>query len=201
MPLMRDRAVARLSTVPLPIVVAVLVLGAVLGDVHTVLVQRMARGGPAPEQWIARLTVMQYYALIPLGLLALWARRRSAQGRLGAVAAALLVAAAAGHLVITVAAVVHGGVMGRGDLPSLVMALEVTVLGLYLGVLLAGIALLRDRAVPRAVGALVLLGLVVSFVAPFALTVAWLLLGAVLLRSPRRQAATGRDSATAAEAV
>lgn len=201
MSLLLDRAVARLSTVPLPIVVAVLVVGAVLADVHTLLVQRMARGGPEPEQWVARLTVMQYYALIPLALLALWARRRPAQGRLGTVAAALLVTAIAGHLAITVAAVVHGGLLGRGDLPGLVMMLEVTVLGLYLGVLLEGTALLRDRAVPRAVGALVLLGLVVSFIAPFALTVAWLLLGAVLLGSSRRQAVAARDSAAAAEAV
>jgi hypothetical protein len=201
MSLLLDRAVARLSTVPLPIVVAVLVVGAVLGDVHTLLVQRMARGGPEPEQWVARLTVMQYYALIPLALLALWARRRPAQGRLGTVAAALLVTAIAGHLAITVAAVVHGGLLGRGDLPGLVMMLEVTVLGLYLGVMLEGIALLRDRAVPRAAGALVLLGLVVSFIAPFALTVAWLLLGAVLLGSSRRQAVAARDSAAAAGAV
>lgn len=201
MSLLLDRAVARLSTVPLPIVVAVLAVGAVLADVHTLLVQRMARGGPEPEQWVARLTVMQYYALIPLALLALWARRRPAQGRLGTVAAALLVTAVAGHLAITVAAVVHGGLLGRGDLPGLVMMLEVTVLGLYLGVLLEGIALLRDRAVPRAVGALVLLGLVVSFLAPFALTVAWLLLGGVLLGSSRRQAVAARDSATPAGAV
>ena len=201
MSLLLDRAVARLSAVPLPIVVAVLVVGAVLADVHTLLVQRMVRGGPEPEQWVARLTVMQYYALIPLALLALWARRRPAQGRLGTVAAALLVTAIAGHLAITVAAVVHGGLLGRGDLPGLVMMLEVTVLGLYLGVLLEGIALLRGRAVPRAVGALVLLGLVVSFIAPFALTVAWLLLGAVLLGSSRRQAVSARDSAAAAGAV
>jgi hypothetical protein len=196
-----ERAVARLSTVPLPIVVAVLVVGAVLGDVHTLLVQRIVRGGPEPEQWVARLTVMQYYALIPLAVLALWARRRTAQGRLGTVAAALLVTSAAGHLAITAAAVVHGGLLGRGDLPRAVMVLEVTVLGLYLGVLLAGIALLRDRAVPRAVGALVLLGLVVSFVTPFALTVAWLLLGVFLLGSSRHRAGAARDSAAAAGAV
>lgn len=196
-----DRAVARLSTVPLPIVVAVLVLGAVLADVHTVLVQRLVEGEPEPEQWSSRLTVMQYYALIPLALLALWARRRSAQGRLGAVAAALLVLPLVGHLVITAASVVHGGLLGRGDLSSLLMALEITVLGLYLGVLLEGVALLRDRALPRAVGALVLVGLVVAFVAPFALTLAWVLLGAVLLRSERRYATAARDSAATAGAL
>jgi hypothetical protein len=160
MSLLLGRAVARLSTVPLPLVVAMLVTGAVLADVHALLVQRLARGGPEPEQWVARLTVMQYYALIPLALLASWARRRPAQGRLGTVAAGLLVTAIAGHLAITVAAVVHGGLLGRGDLPGLVMMLEVTVLGLYLGVLLEGIALLRDRVFPRALGALVLLELV-----------------------------------------
>jgi hypothetical protein len=196
-----DRAAARLSTVPLYVVLAVLVLGAVLADVHTLMVQRMARGGPEPEQWVARLTVMQYYALIPLALLALWARRRPNQGRLGTVAAVLLVTAMAGHLAITVAAVVHGGLLGRGDLPGLVMMLEVTVLGLYLGVLLEGIALLRDRAVPRAVGALVLFGLVVSFLAPFALTAAWLLLAVVLLGWSRHRAGATRDSAAAAGAV
>ena len=210
-----SRLVARCAAAPVALVAAALVLGAVLADVHTLWVARMydpSTGQPTgeePAQWATRLTVLQYYAIIPLGLIALWARRRTAQGRLGRIAAVLLAAALLGHLVITGAACVWGGLLGRGDLGTVMTALEVTVLGLYLGVLLEGVALLRDRELPRAVGALVLLGLVVSFLAPFALTVAWALLAAVLLRtaalrpsvvSPSDRLAPTSDSGTVAEA-
>ena len=90
--------------------------------------------------------------------------------------------------------------LGRGDLPPFMRVFELFTLTFYAGTGVLAVAYLRDRGAPPAVGALLLLGLVGSSVVPGALTVLFLLLAVVVLRTgldrsdpadDRQRAATG----------
>ncbi len=95
-----------LARIPIPVVATLLVLGGALIPVHEALVVRTHSAGQEEwPQWVARLTVMWYWAFLPLAGLALWARRRAVQGRLGhAVAWLNLVGGPAQYLLVTAGA-------------------------------------------------------------------------------------------------
>ena len=178
-----------LARLPVPVVAALLVVGGALIPVHDALVVHMHQPGSEEwPQWLGRLTVQWYWAFLPLAVLALWARRRHQQGRLGRVGAWLdLVGGPAQYLVVTAGAVTYG-LAGRGDLPPGFMAVEWLGYLIMPGIVLAGVAMLRDRGLPRWQGALVVL------LAP----AAWLPFGALAVGSVLAAllVSTGRDRAT-----
>jgi hypothetical protein len=147
-----------LARIPVPVVAALLVLSGVLIQVHETLLARVrATGAPEPEQWIAYLTIKWYWAFIPLAVLALWAPRRAQQGALGRVGAWLnMVGGPLQYGFLLVATLVWGLVLGRGDLPLAVMSVEFLAYLITPGAVVAGIAMARDRAVPRWQGPLVI---------------------------------------------
>ena len=76
-----------LARIPIPVVAVLLVVGGALIPLHEALVVRMHTAGQEWPQWVARLTIMWYWAFLPTAVLALWARRRHLHGRLGHVGA------------------------------------------------------------------------------------------------------------------
>jgi hypothetical protein len=139
--------IERLARVPLTAVGLLIAVCGVLAGVHVLLVQHIHEtGGEEWPQWVARWTIESYWGLLPLAFLALWARRRHGQGWLGCVGAALMAFGPVAALLIAVAALVWGGILGRGDLPTSVMSLELLFYVMMLGVLVAG--LLGDFVVP-----------------------------------------------------
>jgi hypothetical protein len=160
------------ARIPVPVVAAMLVVGGALIPVHEALVVRTHSTGQEEwPQWVARLTIMWYWALLPMAALALWARRRAQHGRLGRIGAWLnLVGGPALYVVITAGALVQG-VRGRQDLPTGFMAIEWLSYLIMPGMLLAGIAMFRDSGLPRWQGPL----LVATAVA------AWLPFGGLLV--------------------
>ena len=77
-----------LARIPIPVVAVLLVVGGALIPLHEALVVRMHSAGQEEwPQWVARLTIMWYWAFLPTAVLALWARRRHLHGRLGRVGA------------------------------------------------------------------------------------------------------------------
>jgi hypothetical protein len=145
------------ARIPVPLVAAMLIVGGALIPVHEAVVDRMhAAGSTEWPQWVGRLTVQWYWALLPMAGIALWARRRAVHGRLGRVGAWLnLVGGPAVYLVITAGALVQG-VRGRGDLPTGFMAIEWLAYLIMPGLLLAGIAMFRDLGLPRWQGPLLI---------------------------------------------
>lgn len=179
-----SRLVKALARVPLPIVVGLLLLGAVLASLQQVwIADVMARGGPEPEQWAAALTVKQANVLIPVGLIALWARRRGVQGRLGAVAAAMMAVLPVLHIFLTVSALVWGVILGRGDMEYPFMHIEWLMLVAFFGVVLASIAWMLDRGASRWVGPLIIVGFAMNYVTPWGMTIVYALLSIVVLRT------------------
>jgi hypothetical protein len=128
----------------------------------------------------------------------MWARRREAHGRIGRVGAWLnLVGGPVTYAVVTAGALVQGA-LGRGDLPRGFMAVEWLAYLLMPGLVLAGIAMLRDPALPRWQGALVV-ALPVAAWLPFGALVVGAVLGTLLvIRHRWRPAAV--DSPVAATA-
>jgi hypothetical protein len=184
-----QRWVDRLAHVPSLVIGGLLVLGAVLADTHESLVRYWHGNGlPEWEQWVGRLTVQSYWILLPLALLALWSRHRRAMGRLGRLSAALLLPGPVVHVALAVAAVVWGGLLGRGDLPAAVMAAEFLGVLTYLGIIGTGVALLRTRDVPRTYGALVLVGFVGGFFLAWIMSGAFALLAVLVVRHGRAPA-------------
>ena len=187
-----SRLVGALARSPLPIVVALLLLGAVLASLQQVWIDHvMSTGAPEPQQWVAQLTVKQANVLIPVALIALWARRRGVQTRLGAVAAAMVAVLPMLHLFLTVAALVWGGILGRGDLEYPFMHIEWLMLVAFLGLLLGGIAWMLDPGASRWIGPLIIVGFVMNYVTPWGMTIVYAALGVVILRTRllRRRAA------------
>jgi len=178
-----------LARIPIPVVAALLVVGGALIPIHELAIQHMHRtGGAEWPQWLGRLTVQWYWAFLPLAALALWARRRSVQGRTGRAGAWLnLVGGPAQYLVVTAGALVQG-LLGRGDLPTGFMALEWLGYLIMPGILLAGIAMLRDAGLPRWQGALVLVLAPASWL-PFGGLVVGTVLAALLGAEDRRRLA------------
>jgi hypothetical protein len=100
----------RLARVPLQAVGGAITLGAVLMAAQYALIDYVhSTGRPEPEQWIGGLTVKWYFVLIPMSFIALWARRRDREGVLGRVGAIMLMSGPLMHIVVTVSAIVWGG--------------------------------------------------------------------------------------------
>lgn len=144
-----------LARIPTIVVAGLLVVGGALIPLHDWVRLNLWDEGEWP-QWLGRSTLMWYWAFLPLAVLALWARRRDAQGRLGRVAAWLnWIGGPAQYGVLLVAAVGWGLLLGRGDLPTGFMVVELLSFLIMPGMFLAGIAMLRDRGLPKWQGALV----------------------------------------------
>lgn len=114
------------ARIPLPVVAALFVVGGALMPLHDWAIAHVrASGAEEWPQWVARLTVMWYWAFLPMAALALWARRRTEQGTRGRVGAWLnIVGGPAQYGLVTVGALVWGLLLGRGDLPVAVMVIE-----------------------------------------------------------------------------
>jgi len=151
------------ARIPVPAVAALLVVGGALMPLHDLAIAHVrATGAEEWPQWVARLTVMWYWAFLPMAALALWARRRNEQGRLGRFGAWLnLVGGPAQYAVVTMAALVWQVLLGHGDLPVAFMVIEPLGYLVVPGIAAAGIAMLRDRGTARWQGAL-LVGLAVA---------------------------------------
>ncbi|WP_345752900.1 hypothetical protein [Microbacterium rhizophilus] len=182
-----------LARLPLPIVALLLVLGAVLFDIQTMVILSLAAtGAEEPPQWLARTTIMMGNLFIPVAVLSLWARRAAAQRRLGAIAASMVAVLPVVHVVLTIGTLVWGLVLGRGDIAGPFARIEDLVYVAYAGVVLLTIAFLRDRGMPRLVGVLMLLGFVLSYVVPWGITVTYTALGVIIVAtSLRRRAPRG----------
>lgn len=178
---MIDILADRLVRIPATVVAATLVVGSLLADVHT-FVTVPAMDGMEPAQWTARVGIMLYFLVLPIALLAVWARRRDALGRLGLAAAVLIAIQVLCYLLLTVAMVGWGLLLGRGDLSDSVMWVEsLGVSSFYLGVIILAVRLLFAGRANAVIGALLLAGFLVSFVMPFGLTVAIAVLAAVFV--------------------
>ncbi len=182
------KLIDRLAHVPLQVVGAALTLGAVLLAAHYALIDHVrATGQEEPAQWVGGLTVKWYWVLIPVSLIALWARRRDRQGPVGRAGAIMLTAGPLMHVTVTVGAIIWGALMGRGDLPNAFMMVEMLMYVFYLGVLVIGLTFLLDGGV-RWWGAATVAGLVLEFLVPYggaaAFTVFGLCLVAYGLRRP-----------------
>lgn len=140
----------RLARIPAAVVAAVLVAAALLADIHAfVVVPAVRESGAEPAQWLARIGLMLYFLALPLALLAFWARRRRPLGRAGKVAALLMAIQVPCYLVLTVAGLVWGLLLGRGDLPDAVMRLhDVGVGAFYLGVVVLAIRMVWPAGGP-----------------------------------------------------
>jgi hypothetical protein len=177
-----SRLIDALAHIPLPVVGVMLVLGAALSDVNNLLLHMMlASGAEEGPQWVARLTLMQYNLLIPVALLALWARRRTVQGRLGATAAVLIAFMPVVHLFLTACSLVWGLVLGRGDMSYPFMYIEFLILPTYIGIILTSAAWMRDRPTARLVGPMIFIGLVLHIFIPWAFTVIYAALAFVII--------------------
>lgn len=178
---MTDVLVNRLVRIPAAVVAAALVVGALLADVHTFVITP-AIDGAEPAQWTARVGIMLYYLVLPLALLAVWARRRDSLGRVGRVAAVLIAIQVLCYVLLTAAMLVWGLVLGRGDLSDTAMWLEsLGVLSFYLGLVVLAVRLLLGSRANAALGVLILIGFLASFAGPFLLTAAFVVLAAVFL--------------------
>jgi hypothetical protein len=177
------------ARIPVPLVAALLVVGGALMPLHDLAIAHVrASGAEEWPQWVARLTVMWYWAFLPMAALALWARRRTEQGVLGRVGAWLnVVGGPAQYGLVTVGALVWGLLLGRGDLPVAVMVIEPLGYLSVPGLAVAGIAMLRDRGTPRWQGAL-LIALAVGVWLPFGALAVGLVLGGLLLTKGRHSA-------------
>ncbi|WP_328850511.1 hypothetical protein OG994_19205 [Micromonospora globbae] len=183
--------VHRLARVPLGTVGLVIVVCAAMAAVHVLLVRHVHEtGGEEWPQWVARLTIESYWGLLPLAFLALWARVRERAGLPGRIGAALMALGPVAALLITVAAIVWGGILGRGDLPESVMSLELLFYGMMLGVLVTGAAFLR-LAGHRLWGVMLIAGLLADFVMPLALSAVYVVFGVVLVADAVRTARCG----------
>jgi hypothetical protein len=177
------------ARIPVPVVAALLVVGGALVSVHEIwLAHVRATGAPEPEQWLAYLTIKWYWAFLPMGFLALWAKRREAAGVLGRIGAWLLLLGGPLQFgVLFVATHVWGLLLGRGDLPLAIMQVEWLTVLITPGAVLVGIAMLRDRMLPRWQGALVI-ALAVAAWLPYGALAAGLVLGGLLLTKGRHSA-------------
>ena len=177
-----------LARIPMSVIAALFVVGGVLIPLHEWLIENLFADGQREwPQWLGRLTVMWYWAFLPLAVLALWARRRHVQGRLGRVGAWLNAIGGPGQYgVLTVAAVIWGLLLGRDDLPTGFMALEWLGYLIMPGIVLAGIAMIRDRGLPRWQGVLVVVLAPLAWV-PFGALAVGVALSALLLWSGRRE--------------
>ncbi|GII56221.1 hypothetical protein Pth03_46100 [Planotetraspora thailandica] len=170
----------RLARVPLQAVGAAITLGAVLMATQSVLIDYVhSTGRPEPEQWIGGLTVKWYFELIPIAFIALWARRRDRERHLGRVGAVMLTSGPIMHIVVTVSAIVWGGLLGKGDLPEGVMMVETLMYVMYLGALISGVAFLFDKGV-RWWGAAVVAGILLDLFVPYGGAVMFALFGIAL---------------------
>ncbi|MEO7078840.1 MAG: hypothetical protein ABIY38_08105 [Rhodococcus sp. (in: high G+C Gram-positive bacteria)] len=180
----RTGVLSALARIPLPVIGALLVLGALLVDLQLVWIALLAATGePDPPQWVAHLTIMQFNIIIPLALIALWARRRSVQGRLGAIAAGLMAVLPIVHVFMTVCAIVWGGILQRGSMQLPFMYIEYGARIAYLGLVLSGLSWILDREASRLIGPLIVAGILVGLVVPGAITVFYIALAVVIVRS------------------
>lgn len=174
------------ARIPIPAVAAMLVVGGALIPVHEALVAQMHSPGQEEwPQWVGRLTIMWYWALLPMAGLALWARRRDLHGRPGQIGAWLnLIGGPMVYLVITAGALFQG-ILGRGDLPTGFMAVEWLAYLIMPGMVLAGIAMYRDTGLPRWQGPLLVTTAVAAWL-PFGGLAVGSVLSALLVIHDRR---------------
>ena len=145
----------RLVRSPIALVAAALVLGALLADVHTFVVTP-AIDGAEPAQWTARVGIMIYFLVLPLAMLAVWARRRGALGRVGRAAATLIAIQVPCYLLLTAATLVWGLILGNGDLGDSVMWVEsLGLLAFYVGIVVLSVRMLFAGRANATVGALI----------------------------------------------
>lgn len=182
-PTLVGRATDALGKAPTWAIAAALVVGAALADIDVAL--DLEPGAAEPAQWIGRISIKLYWILLPWAMLALWARRRQGLGRVGRVAAGLIVPQIVASPILVVATIIWGLLLGRGDVDGLFVVLfeSIPTTLFYLGVVVLSVAHLRDSDGPRTVGALLLLGLVLSFGPPGLLTLVFSVLAVLLLRT------------------
>lgn len=179
-----SRLIKALARIPLPVVGIMLVLGAVLSDLINFVMRATAAAGTEEiPHWVARLTFMQYNLLLPIALIALWARRRKTQGRVGTVGAVLIAFLPVVHLFFTVCAVIWELILGHGDITYPFAYIEFLILPAYLGVLIASVAWMRDRSAAGLIGPLIVAGVVLHFFIPWAFTVVYAALAFVIIRT------------------
>ena len=177
--------VERLARVPLVGVGLAIVVSAILMAVHVLLVQHThATGAAEPPQWVGRLLGL-YWVLLPLGFMALWARRRREVGIIGRIGAVMLACGPVSAVVLLVAAAIWGGFLGRGDLPAGFMVVESLTLVMMLGVLVSGVALLRVSGA-RWWGAAMIIALAANFVMSVGAAAALAVFGALLFAAGAR---------------
>jgi hypothetical protein len=178
------------ARIPVSVTAALFVVGGALMPLHEVLIARMHAAGPGEwPQWIGYLTVKWYWAFLPLAALTLWARRRRQQGTLGRIGGWLhLVGGPVQYGVLLVGTLTWGLVLDRGDLPVSVMAVENLGYLVVPGLLVSGIAMLRDRGTPRWQGSLII-ALAVAVWLPYGALVTGLVLGGLLVTKGRTAAA------------
>lgn len=186
---MTGTLIDRLARTPAAVVAVAFVLGALLADVH-VFVVIPALDRMEPPQWTARVGIMLYFLILPLALLAVWARRRHSLGRAGQLAAGLILIQIPCYLLLTVSMLVWGLSLRRGDLGDLMAWVEgLGVVALYLGVVVLAVRLLFAGRANATVGALILAGFLASFAVPFLLTALFAVLAGVLLAQEARSRA------------
>lgn len=173
------------ARIPVPVVAALLVVGGALVPVHELtLAHTRATGQAEWPQWLAYLTVKWYWAFLPAAALALWARRSSFQGVLGRVGGWLNLVGGPLQYAILLTGALVAGVVGRDEMPVAVMSVELLSYLIVPGMVLAGIAMLRDREVPRWQGALVVVLPVAAWL-PFGALAVGLVLGGLLVTKGR----------------
>lgn len=178
----KPRLLDRLARVPLPVVAAMFVLGGLLAGLQMMWIASVHESGAAePPQWLARVTVMQVNLLVPLAAIMLWARRRWVQGRLGAVAAAMLAVLPVVHVLLTVASLLWGLVLGRGDLTFPFMYVEYLTFVSFAGFFVSAVAWWLDADTPRLIGPLLVVGLVLNFAVPWGMLCCYAALAVVLM--------------------
>ncbi len=185
------------ARIPLPVVGIMLICGAAFSDVNNFLLRMTLAGDfEGLSQWSARLTLMNYNLLIPVALLALWARRRKTQGRLGAIAAALIAILPVLHVFFTICALVWGLILGRGDMDDPFMYIEYLIFFSFLGIIITSIAWMRDRSAARLIGPLILMGFVLNYLIPWSFTAIYAALAVIIIRTSlvrNRTAASSSD--------
>lgn len=178
------RALDWLARIPVWVAGAMFGVGTVLATAHLLIIATLFDEGRAEwPQWVGRLTVMWYWVLLPLAVLALWSRRRHSEGRLGYIGAVMASIGILQYIVVTLATVVWDGVFSRGELPLWIMWSEVLLLVEILGIVVLSVAMLRDRGVPRIWPILLLLGLVARALnlTPYVMAAVFLLLAGLLI--------------------
>lgn len=192
-----DRMLDRLAAIPIWVAGLMFTVGGVLATAHLLIVQASPElTEPEWPQWVGRLTVMWYWALLPFATMIIWSRRRRVQGRLGYVGAVLAGIGVVQYLILAVGTTLWGAVFGRGELPEWMMWSDLLLLVGLLGVAVLAVSFLRDRGIPWIWPALLLLAMAVRVLLPnpYAIGAVLLLLSGLLItQRPRPRSGAALD--------